>query len=199
MADEAATEQVDNLIDEIGFDGFTPGFFEWYVDGDEVGRYFEEFFWDDVRNDPESFLNEEDKTLTAEGEDLVERLEDELSDFKEDLAFLEDESEREDLEMTIDELTQKLDQVEEEEEYMEWSEETMQEYVNGRVEEVKESPVDHLRDYGMEDQIGDFIDKDDFIEGVISSDGRGNGLSSYDGIENEWAVDGEWYYIYRTN
>ena len=37
----------------------------------------------------------------------------------------------------------------------------------------------------MEDRVSDFIDEDDFIEDVISSDGRGHTLSSYDGDENE--------------
>ena len=43
------------------------------------------------------------------------------------------------------------------------------------------------------------IDEDEFIEGVIESDGRGHTLSSYDGTENEISFDDEWYYIYRTN
>lgn len=30
-------------------------------------------------------------------------------------------------------------------------------------------------------------------------DGRGHCLSSYDGEEHEIKVDGEWFYIYRTN
>src|SRR5688572_28204867 len=30
-------------------------------------------------------------------------------------------------------------------------------------------------------------------------DGRGHALSSYDGDEHEECVDGEWFYIYRTN
>ena len=30
-------------------------------------------------------------------------------------------------------------------------------------------------------------------------DGRGHSLSSYDGEEHEYQIDGEWIYIYRTN
>ena len=66
--------------------------------------------------------------------------------------------------------------------------------------DVREDPVAFLEDYGYgTDTYDRYIDKDRFIEGVIESDGRGNGLSSYDGNENEVSLDGEWYYIYRTN
>jgi|GEM_PF-5095659 len=39
---------------------------------------------------------------------------------------------------------------------------------------------------------------DDWVKEVISNDGRGSLISSYDGCENEEKVDDEWYYIYRT-
>ena len=56
-----------------------------------------------------------------------------------------------------------------------------------------------LRDWGMEDRVSDFIDEDSFVEDVVSSDGRGHTLSSYDGDENEIVYQDDWYYIYRTN
>ena len=199
MSDNAAYEQVKSLIEDIGYDGFTPGFYEWYIDGDEVGRYFEDFFWDDVRSEPENHLDEDDRTLTDEAVSLIEDLEDEITDLKDELAFLEDEGQREDLELSIDEITENIENISEDEDYLEWSEETMEEYVTNKVSDVVDSPVEWLRDYGMEDSISDFINEEDFIEGVIQSDGRGNGLAGYDGIENEQVEDGEWYYIYRTN
>ncbi len=42
-------------------------------------------------------------------------------------------------------------------------------------------------------------DKEHFIKDAILADGRGHFLSTYDGEENETKVDGEWFYIYRTN
>lgn len=38
-----------------------------------------------------------------------------------------------------------------------------------------------------------------FAESAISADGRGHFMSSYDGEENEETVNGETFYIYRTN
>jgi len=42
-------------------------------------------------------------------------------------------------------------------------------------------------------------DKDHFVHDAISSDGRGHFLSGYDGEEHEERVDGETFFIYRTN
>lgn len=38
-----------------------------------------------------------------------------------------------------------------------------------------------------------------FVERAVEADGRGHFLSSYDGEENEQDVEGETFYIYRTN
>ena len=42
-------------------------------------------------------------------------------------------------------------------------------------------------------------DFDHFVDDAICADGRGHFLSSYDGEENEINVNGNTYYIYRTN
>lgn len=44
-----------------------------------------------------------------------------------------------------------------------------------------------------------YFDRDAWKRDAKISDGRGHSLSSYDGEEHEEKIDGEWYYIYRTN
>ena len=44
-----------------------------------------------------------------------------------------------------------------------------------------------------------FINKEDFIQGVVDADGYGMCLNSYDGDYNEEVVDGRTYYIVRTS
>ena len=44
-----------------------------------------------------------------------------------------------------------------------------------------------------------FVDEDGVAEDVVEADGRGNGLSGYDGDEHEVHFDDEWWYIYRIN
>ena len=41
--------------------------------------------------------------------------------------------------------------------------------------------------------------EEELIDAVISDDVRGNGLSNYDGEENEITYNGITYYIYRIN
>jgi hypothetical protein len=45
----------------------------------------------------------------------------------------------------------------------------------------------------------DYIDKDDFIQGVIDSDGYGSCLSSYDGNSDEIYVQGQLFYVIRID
>lgn len=64
-----------------------------------------------------------------------------------------------------------------------------------------EDPIDFVNEtYGVSDNLPKgAINIGDMAEYVVNSDGRGPQLSSYDGVENEYELDGESYYIYRTN
>lgn len=42
-------------------------------------------------------------------------------------------------------------------------------------------------------------DFDEFVSDVISADGRGHFMNSYDGHEHEVNIDGTYYYVYRMN
>jgi hypothetical protein len=198
-ADEAATERTRSLIDDIGYEGFNPTFFEYYVDGDQVADYAEDWFWDDMSDSPEDYLDDDDRELTQHSKDEIEKINEEIGHLQEDLEELDSEVEREVAQDRIDELEELKDEIEMDDDSYEYTEEAKENYVERRKDEVKDDPVGFLRDFGMEESIKDFIDEDDFIEGVIESDGRGHTLSSYDGTENEILFDDEWYYIYRTN
>ena len=198
-ADEAATERTRSLIDDIGYEGFNPTFFEYYVDGDQVADYAEDWFWDDMSDSPEDYLDDDDRELTQHSTDEIEKINEEIGHLQEDLEELDSEVEREVAQDRIDELEELKDEIEMDDDSYEYTEEAKENYVERRKDEVKDDPVGFLRDFGMEESIKDFIDEDDFIEGVIESDGRGHTLSSYDGTENEILFDDEWYYIYRTN
>jgi hypothetical protein len=45
----------------------------------------------------------------------------------------------------------------------------------------------------------DYIDKDDFIEGVISADGYGSCVSSYDGDYHTERVQSQTFYVVRID
>ena len=198
-ADEAATERTRSLIDDIGYEGFTPSFMEWHVDGDQVADYAEDWFWDDMNDSPEDYLDDDDRELTQHSKDEIEKINEELGYLQEELDELDSEAEIEITQDRINELEERKVDIEIDDDSYEYTEEAKDNYVERRKSEVKDDPVNFLKDFGMEESIKDFIDEDDFIEAVIEADGRGHTLSSYDGYENEVSFDDEWYYIYRTN
>jgi hypothetical protein len=199
-ADEYAYERVDNLLDDIGFQGFNPGFLESHIDGDEVANYFEDVFWDDVNESPEDYLDEDDdRELTKEGKDRIDDLKEEIGEYQEQLEDTEDTTEEEELRGLIEELEETIEVIEEDDDYYEWTQEAKNEYVDRRMGEVRDDPLNWLRDFGMEEQMENFVDREGFIEDVISSDGRGHTISNYDGEEGEVVYNNEYYYIYRMN
>ena len=198
-ADEAAIERTRSLIDDIGYEGFTPSFMEYYVDGDRVADYAEDWFWDDMSEAPEDYLDDDDRELTQHSKDEIEKINEEIGRLQEDLEELDSDVEIEVTQDRIDELEERKEDIKMDDDNYEYTQDAKDEYVERRMDEVRNDPVGFLRDFGMEESIKDFIDEDEFIDGVVESDGRGHTLSSYDGVENEVSFDDEWYYIYRTN
>ena len=96
-------------------------------------------------------------------------------------------------------MEQTIEDIETDDDYYEYTEEAKENYVESRIQEVKDDPLNWLRDFGMEEQMDNFMDKDGFIEDVISSDGRGHTISNYDGEEGEVVYNNDYYYIYRMN
>ena len=202
MADDAAYDNLDNLIDDIGYQGFTPGFVDSYIDGDSVAEDFEQYFWDDMHEQPEDYLDEdEDMELTYSAREEVRKMEETIGELKEELEEISDEIQYETLEGEIEELEEELEYFKEDEDNYEFTDEAKENYVRNRMSEVAYDPIGYLKDYGWYegDNLDRYVDKDAFIQGAIDVDGRGHGLSGYDGYELEVNFDGDWYYIYRIN
>ena len=202
MADSASWDQLDNLIDDIGYQGFTEGFMDWYVDGDAVADDFEDYFWDDMSENPEDYLDEDDDTvLNPSAKVEIEKIEEIIGELQEELEETNDEGEEEELLTKIEDLEIQMEDIREDEDNWDWSDEAKENYVESRLEDVRNDPLQWLRDYGWDnpESMERYIDRDAFIQGAIDSDGRGHGLASYDSEENEVMFDDEWYYIYRTN
>ena len=85
-----------------------------------------------------------------------------------------------------------MEDIRDDEDNWDWSDEAKDNYVNGRMEDVRDEPLQWLRDYGWDNP-------DSMERYILDSDGRGHGLASYDSNENEVMFDDEWYYIYRIN
>lgn len=66
-------------------------------------------------------------------------------------------------------------------------------------DEYLESYIDDCVLSELPEQYRGYFDSDKFKRDVLLGDGRGPQLASYDGAENEQQIDGEWFFIYRTN
>ena len=209
-ADEAHYEYVDNLIDDIGYAGFNHTI-DWYIDGDDVAEDWRGTVEEWVYDDPDSYLDEDDKEyfdkdifneLTEKQEELKEyqRRVDELYN-KDSSSWARDEKEIERLEEEASDLEDEIHELESDlEDSRDWSEEQKEVVIENYLDDIRNRPVDFMREMGYGDEeLERFIDREQFIQGIVDEGYRGENLAGYDGEEHEEQVDGTWYYIYRTN
>lgn len=195
-ADEAAEEQVRNLLDDIGYQGFSEWAWSSHVDGDEVADYIEDYIRQDVEESPESYLDEEDdRVMIAYYKEQIEAIDEQIGEHLEELDEVDRESDEEYIQDQIDALEEQKQDIIEDEDSYEWTDESIEQAVENKLDEVRSDPMEYIQMYELE--VDNFIDEDEFVKDVISSDGRGNGLAGYDGEENEVVYDDEWFYIYR--
>ena len=203
---KSAYDNIDGLIDDIGYEGFNKTFAMNYLDTDDIINYAEDMFDYDVRESPESYFDEEQRELSdKQVEDInvkklfIERAENQISIIEDQMDGDNDE----DIQEKIDELNELIESYKEEIEEIEenpdgdFPEELIEDMVNSKLRDVRYDPEDFLNDYGLE--WAQFIDRDDFIEGVIDSDGYGSVLNSYDGSADETKVGDQWFYVMRID
>jgi hypothetical protein len=198
-ADSAAREQVKAFIGDVGYESFREGYIDSYIDGDAVADWasVDEM----VRDSPDSYIHEEAE-LTKDGIELINEKNTEISSLQDKLDETEDEDKIQEIEDQIQELEDEISDIKSDSDYKDYSEEQIQKAIDDYEDDIKNDPIDYLRGLGMLNDkrtLERFINEDDLIEGVISDDGRGNGLASYDSAENEINYNGTTYYIYRVN
>jgi hypothetical protein len=71
---EAAVESQEQLIDDIGVDEINRGLIEDNIDKGRVREYMEEFYRDDISDNPEVYFNDDDYQLTDEQEERKEQI-----------------------------------------------------------------------------------------------------------------------------
>ena len=205
----SAEEHVENMVDDIGYEGFSESFVEGFIDEDDVVDYFKDMYTDMVYDDPESWLPEEKKPLSREQEGVISFKETKISDLGKEIEtlskFLEGAKNKKqktqltekltELEGLISELMDDI-RVEKLNPNGDFLNEDIDEYIEFLVQDVRNDPIGTLKDNGME--VDRFIDITRFIEGVVESDGYGM-LSPYDGVVGESSANGKWFYIVRVD
>ena len=201
-----AYDYVENLIDDIGYNGFNKGFAQGYIDNEAVASYAEDVYNDDVRENPDSYFNDDERQLSDEQNEKIEILKSRIEQTNELIERLENEMTGDDdseIEEQVDELNDRITEYEEEIEEIEsdpegeFPDDLIDDKVNELVSDVRYDPEDFMETFGLNWE--DYIDKDDFIEGVISSDGYGSCVSSYDGDYHTESVQNQTFYVVRID
>jgi hypothetical protein len=199
-------DYVDNLIDDIGYEGFNQNFVQNFIDAEAVAEESERIYDDDVRGNPEAYFSEEDRQLSDEQEEQIRVLKMRISQAEDTISDLEDRMDGENdefLESKIDEMNDVISEYESEIEDIEsdpegdYPEDLIEEKIEDLVSEVRKDPEWFMSDFGLDWQ--NYVDKDDFIKGVIDENGYGHTLNSYDGNADEIRVQDQLFYVMRID
>jgi hypothetical protein len=202
----SAYDYVEQLIDDIGYGGFNESFAKGFIDERAVLDYAEEFYEDDIRENPESYFDEEDRMLSDKQEEKIEQLKMRISQLESMIEKFEEEMDGEnddDLQERIDEMNERIEEINDEITEIEenpdgdYPEDKIEDAIENRMSDVKYDVTGFMEDFGLNWE--DYIDKDEFIEGVIDADGYGHTLNGYDGNADETKVQDQWFYVMRLD
>jgi hypothetical protein len=202
---DSAEEYVEGLIDDIGYMGFSRGFANSYIDEDEVLRYAEDFYGDDVYSNPEIYFDEDERLLSKDQEEEISILKNKISQTEQLMSSLEERMDGEnddEIQEKIDELSDRIDEMNDEISDIESSPEgdypddLIQDKVDELVDDVRGNIEWFMQEFGLNTE--DYIDKDAFIEGVIDADGYGI-VNGYDGYVDEVYVQDILFYVMRID
>ena len=203
---ESCEESIESLIDDVGYEGFNAGFARQYLDEDAIADYAEDVYDSDVRDNPESYFDDSDRMLSNEQEEKIEILNRRIEYNTETIKKLEEQMDGENddlIQEKIDELNELSEEYSSDIEDIEgdpegdFPEDMIDEKVQDLVSDVKSDPESFMSDFGL--SWSDYVDKDEFIQGVIDEDGYGHTINSYDGSADEIYVNDTLFYVMRID
>jgi hypothetical protein len=193
-----ATEQLKQQIDAMGYESFSESIWANNLNEDEVHSWLYDFYEGMVRDSPEEYDIE--KNLSLQQEKYVEVYEKKINILNsrlvnEDLTDKEIEEIEDDI-FGAEELIKDIKENPE----GDYSEDGIEGSIESQIDDSKYDFPRFLIDMGYDSKyILDFVDIDAVCEDVINSDGYGNILNGYDGKDDEYKVNGEWYHVMRYN
>jgi protein subunit release factor A len=187
---EAAVENQEQLLDDVGLEGLSSWLIEDNLDKQQIRDEMEEFYEEDIRENPEIYFNPGDYELTDEQEKRKEQLEDYINEMEylktekeEELENIEDEDiitnlerEIEEIEENIEKTQDELDSILPDEPTEEMIEKMVSKMVRGRDEK------DWLKELGRD--LKEYVDMKSVARDIVDHDGIG-AMSSYDGKYDE--------------
>ena len=197
-ADSAARQYVELLIDDAGIDSFSSWAFNDALDDQQWYRWLYDYYDDYVRSSPEDFdipleLSNQQMTQVQQLQSNIDSLNKRLE--SEDLP----DEKYEEIEIKIEGLEEIIQEINDDPQG-EYDESSIENEITGRVDEYKDDIFGFIDHHGSDkDFIMEFIDLDKLTEIVLSSDGYGSMLNSYDGDYDTFNINGTEYYVMRVN
>jgi len=184
QTEKSAKESVEQLLDDIGLDGFNRSFVENHIDEEELKDYLRDGEYDNVRDNLDDYFSEDEYEYT---DPKVQQRINEIEELLEDSEKLSQEQ--------YDELNEELDDLKDSDK------DIPEELINDKVEELLEDlvsdPMSVIKNYGLE--LKHFVNMGEFIDDVVETDGYGQTLNHYDGNEDTIEFDDETYYIFQID
>jgi len=199
---ESAKEYVQQLLDDIGLEGFNKGFVNGYIDDDAANDYIRDFYSEDVYNNPESYLDESQRELSYSQEQKILELEKEWEDLNEEESETEDEDRIQEISDRIDEIKYEIDEIRENPDG-DFDEDALENEIDSLAYQYRDNIQDFYSDMFGDNNFTDFlirnymINMNDLIEGAVDADGIGHNLGTYDGSHEEVTFMGETYVVVR--
>jgi hypothetical protein len=200
QADDSVREYAEDVVSDL--DNLNSNFVESHIDENAVADYAEEFYNDDVRENPESYFSDDDYELSFEQEKRVTEIDKQISELEKRQNNLENEIEEpSDFSDAYDEIQNQIDDLESEKDEIQPeigspTEDMIDNKVAELVAGVKRYPESFLEDLGLDKR--NFIDERSLIEDLIDTDGYSL-ISPYDGSYDSVTVKDESFIIIRTN
>ena len=179
----------EQYVDDVGIEGFNQWLIEDNLDEDRLRSDIEDVYENDIRDNPESYLDESDRELSSSQEEEIQRLEQRKSELEE----LNDGNEE-----TIDLISEIESEIEEINDSPEgdFKEEAVQDKIDDTVEYYMRNKDEFFGNMGY--SMKDYLDKDSLVEYLVNNEDYGQ-MSSYDSSYDAERFNDKLYYIFRHN
>ena len=194
--ERAAEEYWENYIDEVGSEGFQRHVLEDHMDMDKLRSEVEDVYENDIRDNPESYLDDDDRELSGSQLEEIQRLEKEKSELELRLHDMEPgDDEYDEVTDRIEEIDVEIDDIKESPEG-DYKEDAIEDKISDTVEYYVDNYNEFLSNIGND--VADYLDKDSLVEYLVSSEDYGQ-LSGYDNSYDTISFNDTYYYIFRQN
>jgi hypothetical protein len=207
---EAAIENTEQLLDDVGAEGLSKSLLQNNLDKKQIRDEMEEFYEDDIRENPEIYFNPNDYELTDEQEERKEQLENyiyQMEDLKtekeEELENTEDEDIITNLEREIEEIEENIEKAQDELDSIVPNEEPTEEMIEKMVSKMVRGrdEEDWLKE--LDRDLKDYVNMRGVAEDIVQHDGIST-MSSYNSTYEDVYITGpdgtkHNFVIVRTN